>query len=150
MKYSSQKFVLHPFTANIISFKTNDSHEHLNVSFPYLFYNPNSKLNLDVLDGTVDLYFGFNGHLSASIRHLSLQPRQQKVVDFNFFTHNPNFRLDSYAEYFLATNRHYLRLTVKVRARVHFMHIPISFYGFSEQTCRLKVEGQFFLPDLFL
>ena len=90
MKYSSQKVVFHLFTANIIGFKTNGSHEPLNVSVSYLFYNPNSKLNLDVRNGTARLYFGLDEQLSSSIHHLSLQTRQQKVGIFLFQAYRQN------------------------------------------------------------
>ena len=143
MKYSSQKVVLHPFTTNIIGFKPNGSPELLNVSFSHIFYNPNSKLNLDVLNGTSNLYFGSHGRFSASIHHLSLQPRRQKVVDFIFVSDNPDFRLYRYIEYLLATNRYYFKLTVKVRTIVYLMYISISFSSSIEQTCHFIVEGQF-------
>ena len=133
MKYNSQKVVLHPFTANIIGFKPNGSREPLNVSFSYLFYNPNSILNLDVLNGTADVYFGSHGRLSTSIHQLSLQPRQHKDVDFIF----PHFRLRRYVE------DYYFKLTVKVRTIVYFRYIPISVSSSIEQTCHLHIEGQF-------
>ena len=58
IKLTSQKVVLQPSTANLISFNTNDSHGPRIVTFSYTFYNPNSELNLDVYDGTMVLCSG--------------------------------------------------------------------------------------------
>ncbi|WOH13767.1 hypothetical protein DCAR_0933278 [Daucus carota subsp. sativus] len=141
IKLTSHKVVLKPSTANIISFNTNDSHGPINITYSYTFYNPNSELNLDVCDGTVALYFGLSSHLTTSFSDVSLLPHQQKIVDFNFSTKNPNFRLDSYTEHLLTTNRYYFKLTVKIRMRIYFVYFPLSFYSSKVYTCHFIVSG---------
>ena len=144
IKLTLQKVILQPSTANLISFNANHSHVPLNVTFSYKFYNPNYEYNLDVHDGTVVLYSRHILHkpLVISFSDLSLQPRQQKIVDFNFFAKDPDFRLDSYTEYFLRNNRYYFELTVKVRMRIYILYFPLSFYRSKVHTCQFMVKGQ--------
>nr|XP_017228877.1 PREDICTED: uncharacterized protein LOC108204095 [Daucus carota subsp. sativus]XP_017228878.1 PREDICTED: uncharacterized protein LOC108204096 [Daucus carota subsp. sativus] len=143
IKLTSHKVVLQPSTANLISFSANNSHRPFNVTFSYSFYNPNYEYNLDVHDETVVLdSLLLPKRLATSFRDLSLQPRQQKDVDFNFFTKNPDLRLDSDTERLSRNNRYFFKLTVKVRMRISLIYFPLSFYSSKVNTCQFRVEGQ--------
>lgn len=144
-KPTSSQLYLQPLTANIISFYTNDTAAAtpLNVTFTYLFYNPNSRLILDIRHGIADLDFGnSDGPIpSSNFRPLYLPPHGQTHVQLNFFAPHSKFRLDSYTNHIIANNKWYFEVSIKIRMRIYFLHLPFSSSQSVVQKCHIQVNG---------
>lgn len=62
---------LQPSTLNIVTLNSStDIHEYFNIIFAFEFYNPNSKMSLNIRDDIVDLDYGLNKHISSCFHYM--------------------------------------------------------------------------------